>query len=112
VNNLTANSATLQWQKPDDDGGLDLSHYIIEASVNGGEWTKLGKVDSFSTKFKVADLKTGAKYIFRVSAVNAKGQGKGLDSQIIVPSKAPGLFRDCTHQLQASYLLLYQFNIG
>jgi titin len=27
--------------------------------------------------------------MFRVSAVNAKGQGKGLDSELVTPSKAP-----------------------
>ena len=63
---------------------------MIEASINGGDWVKVGQVDSFSTKFKVADLKTGARHMFRVSAVNAKGQGKGLDSEIVTPTKPAG----------------------
>lgn len=90
VNNLTANSAALQWQAPEDDGGSDLSHYLVEVSVNGGDWSQLGKVDSYSTKFRCSDLKTNAKHIFRVSAVNAVGAGKPLESQMVTPAKPPG----------------------
>lgn len=90
MSNLTENSAVLQWQAPDDDGGSDLSHYLVEASVDGGEFIKLGKIDSYSTKFRCNDLKTNAKHVFRVSAVNAVGAGKSLESQVVTPAKAPG----------------------
>lgn len=90
VSNVTANSAALQWQAPEDDGGADLTHYLVEVSVNDGDWTKLGKVDSYSTKFRCSDLKTNAKHVFRVSAVNAVGTGKPLESQPVTPAKPPG----------------------
>lgn len=90
VSNLTANSAALQWQAPEDDGGSDLSHYLVEVSVDGGDWTKLGKVDSYSTKFRCSDLKTNSKHVFRVSAVNAVGAGKPLESAPVTPAKPPG----------------------
>ena len=90
VNNVTANSAALQWQSPEDDGGSPLTHYVVEASVDDGEWIKLGKVDSYSTKFRCSDLKTNAKHVFRVTPVNAIGSGKPLESQAVTPAKPPG----------------------
>lgn len=90
VTNLTDNSASLQWQAPEDSGGADLTHYLVDVSVDGGDWINLGKVDSYSTKFRCQDLKTDATHVFRVSAVNKVGVGKALESQPVIPSKPPG----------------------
>lgn len=90
VNNLTANSAMLQWQAPEDDGGAEIMQYIVEVKVDDGEWTKIGKVDSFSTKFKCQDLKTGALHVFRVTAVNMVGPSKPLESGPVTPSRPAG----------------------
>ncbi|KAK7507540.1 hypothetical protein BaRGS_00001475, partial [Batillaria attramentaria] len=89
VNNLTADSASLLWAAPPDDGGSDLTQYIVEVSVDGGEWTKLGKVDSYSTKFRCQNLKTNAKHVFRVSAVNSVGTSKPLESEAVTPKRPP-----------------------
>ena len=60
-------------------------------SVDGGEtFVKLAEVESFSTKYKATNLKTGAKHMFRVSAVNKAGKSKPLDSHIVLPAKEVG----------------------
>lgn len=60
-------------------------------SEDGADFSILGQTDATITKLKVKDLKTGARYVFRVSAVNKVGPGKPLESEPVVPRRPPGI---------------------
>lgn len=85
VTDTTKTTATLNWGKPLDNGGLDITGYMIEHKKEGTEeWLK----DNFSphriTEFVVPELETGAKYHFRISAVNSKGVGEPAETSELV----------------------------
>jgi hypothetical protein len=69
--------ATLIWQAPLNDNGATLSDYKIEASSDGGsKWTTINHAAFVGEGFAVTGLKAGTSYKFRVSAINALGQGE------------------------------------
>uniref|UniRef100_A0A3B5PY49 Titin n=1 Tax=Xiphophorus maculatus TaxID=8083 RepID=A0A3B5PY49_XIPMA len=80
VEKVDGHSVTLTWRRPAEDGGSDIIGYSIE---------KKEKKDTPSsplriTEFVVPGLETGAKYHFRISAVNAKGAGEPGETQELV----------------------------
>jgi titin len=85
-------SVSMDWLPPKDDGGTPITIYMVHMSENGGEFVELGQVEAGKTKMKVKDLKTGAKYAFRVAAVNKVGASKALESETVVPQRQPGWF--------------------
>jgi len=71
----TWNSVTLSWDAPDD-GGLPVSDYVIETSVDGSSWSEFADGTATTTSATVTGLTKGLDYQFRVSAVNARGAGE------------------------------------
>jgi len=76
---------TLKWTQPDDDGGTDITGYVIkyrEYSEDDGEWTdddnySTVNVAGNTTKFQfTGELEEKKMYQFAVAAVNAAGQGQ------------------------------------
>ena len=59
-------------------------------SEDGGDFKELGQVDAKKTKMKMKDLKTGARYVFKICAVNKVGTSKPLESDSVVPKRQPG----------------------
>lgn len=66
-------SVTLQWLKPDYDGGSIISDYIIEKKMKDEEWSMGGT--SRQCELEVKKLKEHSEMFFRVAARNEKGQG-------------------------------------
>ena len=84
VSHVRAKKATLNWKKPEDDGGTPITHYTIEKmDLDTGNWVPCGEVSPDETEFQVDGLKEGKKYKFRVSAVNKEGKSEPLESQTI-----------------------------
>ena len=82
VDNVTENSADLQWNPPESDGGTPLTSYIIEVRPDSrSTWTKAGSVSGTTNTFTVPDLKVDTEYHFRVIAVNAEGQSAPLEAK-------------------------------
>jgi hypothetical protein len=77
----------LRWRAPDDDGGCDITHYVIEKEEDGGRWVPCG--ESPNTQFKVAKLREGHEYKFRVKAVNRMGESKPLSTPHSIIAKNP-----------------------
>lgn len=49
ASDVTKDSATISWMKPDDDGGSPISHYVVEKQEdNNGRWVP---VSSFKSLF-------------------------------------------------------------
>lgn len=69
---VTKESVTLAWAKPEQDGGSRITGYLVEALEKGQEkWVKCGM-----TKFihlTVSGLRENAEYFFRVRAENHAG---------------------------------------
>uniref|UniRef100_A0A672I8L5 Immunoglobulin superfamily member 22 n=1 Tax=Salarias fasciatus TaxID=181472 RepID=A0A672I8L5_SALFA len=74
-------SVTLQWLKPDYDGGSIISDYVIEKKVKGEEWSLGGT--SKQCEFEVKKLKEHSDVFFRVAARNEKGQGEFVETGAI-----------------------------
>lgn len=64
-------AAQVNWTAPEDDGGVPLQKYIIEARPEkGGKWEKVQEADPEDTAAIIRGLKPDEKYKFRVRAVN------------------------------------------
>lgn len=71
----TPNSASLEWHPPDYCGGKPISGYIVERRERGNDWIKCNNYPTPNTSYTVPDLREGARYEFRVIAVNEAGPG-------------------------------------
>ena len=89
VNDVTDTTVSLSWVAPDSDGGSKIKGYVIEKQEEGKEeWEKAISRELRSTDFTVTDLKQGATYKFRVTAVNSAGSGEsGYVENVIVQDK-------------------------
>jgi len=81
----------LEWTQPDDDGGTDITRYVIKCRgrslrlIDSEDEAELTDDDNYSivnvagnrTQFQFTDeLKEYTMYQFAVAAVNAAGQGQ------------------------------------
>ena len=103
LSDFTETSVTMHWQHPVEDGGSDVTKYIVEIQEGKKDWKQLSKVESYTTKFKAVDLKEGTQYKFRVSAVNKIGQSEPLESDQVVLEKPPGNALILIHRLRKRY---------
>ncbi|VDO68159.1 unnamed protein product [Heligmosomoides polygyrus] len=88
VDNVTKEGCDLAWKEPDDDGGAEIDHYVIEKQdANTGRWTTCG--ESKDTNFHVDDLVQGHEYKFRVKAVNRYGDSDPLEANKSIIAKDP-----------------------
>lgn len=91
VTDITAETATVTWETPEDDGGKPITQYVIEKrEANRQSWKRIG--DTPSLQLPVSDLVENAQYIFRVFAQNDVGLSEPTESEIIT-AKNP--FSEC-----------------
>lgn len=74
-------SVTLKWDKPKDDGGRPITHYIIQKKDKFGGWFDALVTDDKNCTATIDDLEArvpglseGKWYQFRVIAVNKAGE--------------------------------------
>ncbi|KAH3877136.1 hypothetical protein DPMN_000993, partial [Dreissena polymorpha] len=79
--------AALLWDRPDDDGGSPITHYVVEMQETGKDWKKVCDTDDI--EIDVADLQEGKRYTFRVAAVNQMGQSDWLEADGEILAKDP-----------------------
>lgn len=73
-------SATLNWAKPEKDGGRPITHYTIEMkSKFNPDWAEVLKTTDDKCEAKVNDLKEGLTYQFRVKAHNKAGSSEASE---------------------------------
>lgn len=80
--NVTKDSITIAWTKPEYDGGSRVTGYLIEALEKGQtKWVKCATVRTMAHTIK--NLREGAEYFFRVCAENHAGVSE--PKEMIVP---------------------------
>lgn len=85
---VTKDGCQVTWSPPRDDGGADISHYVVEKKdVESGRWSHAG--DSASPSLRVDRLIEGHEYCFRVKAVNREGDSAWLTGRDSVIAKNP-----------------------
>jgi len=89
INDLDAESCTLSWKPPNDDGGNEISNYVIEKrEVGSDRWTKVSS-NHAGTVCHCRGLEEGCKYEFRVMAENSLGQSEPLITSESITAKWP-----------------------
>uniref|UniRef100_A0A3Q0QSI2 Titin n=1 Tax=Amphilophus citrinellus TaxID=61819 RepID=A0A3Q0QSI2_AMPCI len=81
---VTSEKCSISWKPPLQDGGSDVSHYIVERRETSRlVWTVVEpKVQTLN--LKITKLLPGNEYIFRVVPVNKYGVGEPLESEPMV----------------------------
>lgn len=88
VENVGAKTATVTWKRPADDGGSDITGYMVEKKEKKGmRWMKASKQTIPDLQLEVQGLIEGMEYQFRVTAENKAGFGEPSDPSQHVTTK-------------------------
>lgn len=95
---VSRDGMTIAWEKPDEDGGLDVSGYIIERKeVRADRWVRANKNPITMTRYRSTGLIEGLEYEHRVTAINVRGVGKpSLLSKPAVATDPVGMYPPCS----------------
>ena len=86
---ITPETCTLSWRPPADDGGSNITNYVVEKyDVSGGFWSK---ACSFvrGLHYEVIGLEPNKKYSFRVRAENQYGLSDPTEIDEPITAKFP-----------------------
>lgn len=84
----TQETVSVSWNPPDDDGGGEITNYIIEVSELGMDCWRPCPGFCPKTNFTVRGLTEGKKYVVRVRAENIYGVSEPLEGKPVV-AKSP-----------------------
>ena len=84
ISSITSESCVITWQPPEDDGGTDITNYIVEKRESGTTAWQLINSSVKRTSLHVSHLTKYMQYTFRVSAENKFGVSKHTESETIV----------------------------
>jgi titin len=82
----------LSWSAPSNDGGADVSDYLVDVYAGSGTsgTPKVIDTGSTATSAPVAGLTDGKQYTFTVQAANRAGDGAASAAASTTPAAAPG----------------------
>ncbi|CAF3389468.1 unnamed protein product [Rotaria socialis] len=81
---------SLAWHTCEDDGGSELSAFIIEKrEENKAIWTKVVQVRPTNTTYTCTGLLDKTNYFFRILAENEMGIGEPLELEHVIMAKLP-----------------------
>jgi len=73
-------TVSLSYKPPADDGGAEITNYVIEHREEGlAKWTRATKDTISKTSYTVTGLTASSVYEFRVAAENKAGVGPASD---------------------------------
>jgi fibronectin type 3 domain-containing protein len=93
----------LGWDPPDDSGGQPIQGYRV-FRASGRNMTLLAS--PASTGFRDESVTNGLTYLYKVSAVNRKGEGISTRPVSGSPGKLPGAISDLTAKMEKGEILL------
>ena len=83
VKEATKSSATLTWKPPSDNGGSEITNYVVEYRADGAfKWKRATESVVASTTYVVKGLEENIKYEFRVAAENKAGVGPPSETSL------------------------------
>lgn len=95
ISKITEESCTLSWKPPLEDGGDEISHYIVERrDTNRLNWVIM-HAECKELTCIITGLFKNTEYLFRVRGVNKYGSGVYLQSE---PMVARNTFSKCNSQ--------------
>lgn len=78
ISKITEESCTLSWKPPLEDGGDEISHYIVERrDTNRLNWVIM-QAECKELTCNIKGLFKNTEYLFRVRGVNKYGSGVPL----------------------------------
>lgn len=90
VTKILQNEVHITWDRPDTDGGMPITGYVIERrEASRGSWSTAGVVNASTTRFNIQKLLEGNEYYFRVLAENQVGTGDAIETTQPVAVKSP-----------------------
>ena len=80
---------TLQWQPPNNTGGLnvEIKHYLVNVTGPPGFSCPLDQCNITTTNTTITGLKCNTRYIVTVRAVNCIGEGDAVSVNIVPPGE-------------------------
>ncbi|XP_042352847.1 immunoglobulin superfamily member 22-like [Plectropomus leopardus] len=91
---LSGKCIKMKWKAPRDNGGKQVTSFVIERRVAGKKsWTRVGEVDSSTTIFSDDKVEEGQAYQYRIRAVNMEGMSDPLETEEVragEPVEPPG----------------------
>ncbi|XP_028813249.1 immunoglobulin superfamily member 22-like isoform X2 [Denticeps clupeoides] len=91
----SAKCITMKWKAPRDNGGTQITSFIIDRRVAGKKsWNKVGEVDCHTTTLCDVKVEEGRAYQYRVRAMNSQGLSEPLESEEVYagqPIEPPGM---------------------
>uniref|UniRef100_H2YLE9 Titin n=1 Tax=Ciona savignyi TaxID=51511 RepID=H2YLE9_CIOSA len=92
VTNVTRDSCVLTWTRPNNDGGSEITNYVLEKRERGTRWVRATRKNISECRFRITGLPESAEIEFRVAAENAAGTGEPSEPSSYISS--PILCRD------------------
>jgi fibronectin type 3 domain-containing protein len=83
-------SVTLNWAAPASNGGSAITGYKVYRGTTSGGETLLTTLGLVTTYLDVAGIQNGTAYYYKVTAVNAAGEGAQSNEGSAIPASAPG----------------------
>ena len=85
---VLADSITLRWEAPEDNGGSEITGYVIEKrEFNRRSWQEVTKVKDLECT--IGKLLEGNQYYFRVFAQNEIGMSEPIELKEPIAAKNP-----------------------
>lgn len=84
VSRVTEEKCTLSWNMPQEDGGAEITHYIVERRETSRLNWVIVEPECQTMSCVVTRLIKNNEYIFRVRAVNKYGPGVPLESEAVI----------------------------
>ncbi|XP_044213840.1 immunoglobulin superfamily member 22-like isoform X2 [Thunnus albacares] len=92
---LSGKCIKMKWKAPRDNGGKQVTSFVIERRVAGKKsWNRVGEVDSSTTIFSDDKVEEGQAYQYRIRAVNVEGMSDPLETEEVragEPIEPPGM---------------------
>lgn len=84
MKDVTSRSATLKWEPPLNNGGTEITGYVVEKKLEYvPKWEKVYTLEPFVLEYTFENLKEKSDYLFRVFAENSVGLSPPATSEVV-----------------------------